>query len=66
MTVVDQDFKRTITIGRPEVLAKQAIAALKAPGVTRVLFVREVGRNQRCPCNSGKKFKKCCGSLTEK
>jgi hypothetical protein len=22
-----------------------------------------VGRNQPCPCGSGKKFKKCCGSL---
>lgn len=27
-------------------------------------FVREapkVGRNDPCPCGSGKKFKKCCG-----
>ncbi len=22
---------------------------------------REVGRNDPCPCGSGKKFKKCCG-----
>lgn len=22
---------------------------------------REIGRNEPCPCNSGKKFKKCCG-----
>lgn len=21
---------------------------------------KKVGRNQPCPCNSGKKFKKCC------
>lgn len=21
----------------------------------------KIGRNERCPCNSGKKFKKCCG-----
>jgi uncharacterized protein len=21
----------------------------------------KVGRNERCPCGSGKKFKKCCG-----
>jgi hypothetical protein len=29
-------------------------------------FVREapkVGRNDPCPCGSGKKFKKCCGGL---
>jgi len=24
--------------------------------------VRRVGRNEPCPCGSGKKFKKCCGS----
>ena len=33
-----------------------------APTVTP--FVREdrkVGRNEPCPCGSGKKFKKCCG-----
>jgi preprotein translocase subunit SecA len=22
---------------------------------------RKVGRNQECPCGSGKKYKKCCG-----
>jgi uncharacterized protein len=25
----------------------------------------KVGRNEPCPCGSGKKFKKCCGSPTE-
>ena len=24
----------------------------------------KVGRNEPCPCGSGKKFKKCCGSST--
>jgi len=24
---------------------------------------RDVGRNDPCPCGSGKKFKKCCLSL---
>ncbi|MEO8158444.1 MAG: SEC-C metal-binding domain-containing protein [Betaproteobacteria bacterium] len=24
---------------------------------------RKIGRNEPCPCGSGKKFKKCCGSL---
>jgi len=23
----------------------------------------EVGRNDPCPCGSGRKFKKCCGAL---
>ena len=25
---------------------------------------RKVGRNEKCPCGSGKKFKKCCGQFT--
>jgi uncharacterized protein YecA (UPF0149 family) len=28
-------------------------------------FIREtpkVGRNEPCPCGSGKKYKKCCGA----
>jgi uncharacterized protein len=25
----------------------------------------KVGRNEPCPCGSGKKFKKCCGSAAE-
>ena len=32
------------------------VEAIKIPGV---LF--NVGRNDECPCGSGKKFKKCCG-----
>jgi uncharacterized protein len=24
----------------------------------------KVGRNEQCPCGSGKKFKKCCGAAT--
>jgi len=24
----------------------------------------KIGRNEKCPCNSGKKFKKCCGIIT--
>ena len=24
---------------------------------------KKVGRNEKCPCGSGKKYKKCCGSL---
>jgi uncharacterized protein YecA (UPF0149 family) len=27
---------------------------------------KKIGRNDLCPCGSGKKFKKCCGSLTKK
>ncbi len=40
-------------------------AAMQAQGETKIeTIVREqpkVGRNQPCPCGSGKKFKQCCG-----
>ena len=26
---------------------------------------KKIGRNEPCPCGSGKKYKKCCGSLNE-
>ncbi|NLP36843.1 MAG: preprotein translocase subunit SecA [Firmicutes bacterium] len=31
------------------------------PGVRRPVRVKKVGRNDPCPCGSGKKYKKCCG-----
>ncbi len=39
-------------------------SALTAPGAPNQPVVRDspkVGRNDPCPCGSGKKFKKCCG-----
>ena len=32
-------------------------------GRRRQSQTKHVGRNDPCPCGSGKKFKKCCGSL---
>jgi len=44
---------------------EQAIAASQGggEGVSRPIVVtaQRVGRNDPCPCGSGKKFKKCCG-----
>lgn len=25
---------------------------------------KKIGRNEKCPCESGKKYKKCCGDIT--
>jgi len=38
--------------------AKQALVK----GQTNRRFMPKVGRNQKCPCESGLKYKKCCGS----
>ncbi len=36
------------------------LEALLNPQKTR-LAEKKVGRNEPCPCGSGKKYKKCCG-----
>jgi uncharacterized protein len=33
-------------------------------GTTYRRLVPKVGRNEPCPCGSGKKFKQCCGKIT--
>jgi len=35
---------------------------MKSPFV-RNKFCDQVGRNDPCPCGSGKKFRHCCGKL---
>ncbi len=37
-------------------------AAAKPKGVTITRTEKKVGRNDPCPCGSGKKYKKCCGT----
>lgn len=41
---------------------KQAIKNVKMDKIRQELG-RKVGRNEECPCGSGKKFKKCCGNV---
>ena len=39
-------------------------AAMKAASVPVQRTTAKVGRNDACPCGSGKKYKKCCGENT--
>ena len=41
--------------------ARMAAAKPAAPGAAPANRQSSVGRNDPCPCGSGKKFKKCCG-----
>jgi uncharacterized protein YecA (UPF0149 family) len=34
----------------------------KTPKVDPIHKDKEIGRNDPCPCGSGKKYKKCCGA----
>ena len=46
---------------KPEQVLKPAPTAPAAP-VVKSGTTKKVGRNDPCPCGSGKKYKKCCGA----
>ena len=46
--------------GRRDVEAEEEIVK-NAEKVEPLKGVRPLGRNDPCPCGSGKKYKKCCG-----
>lgn len=50
----------------PEFEAKYSdeLARMKKVPSTPMKGQVKIGRNDLCPCQSGKKFKKCCGSIT--
>ena len=46
---------------KPPVAVVPPPRAAKLPQAIGRSFGRKVGRNEPCPCGSGKKYKKCCG-----
>ena len=54
MKYVTEDFAKDFRKNKLEQQAKQMLAAKKPRTNTKI------GRNQPCPCGSGKKYKKCC------
>jgi preprotein translocase subunit SecA len=53
-------------LGQFDMVQQQRQAAIEASGSTEKvrqikLETPKVGRNDPCPCGSGKKYKKCCG-----
>jgi uncharacterized protein YecA (UPF0149 family) len=52
-------------VGQFEMDARQRAAAAAPQGEQKPKTIRlekpKVGRNDPCPCGSGKKYKKCCG-----
>ncbi|MDY7011417.1 MAG: SEC-C metal-binding domain-containing protein [Planctomycetota bacterium] len=45
-----------------EILAKAKAEREKDPDKYRLKSGDQPGRNDPCPCGSGKKYKKCCGA----
>lgn len=44
---------------------KKRIMRWRAKHDRAFIYGRKIGRNEPCPCGSGKKYKKCCGSNLE-
>lgn len=53
-------WKYKIELGRGKSEDIAALEILMNP-VKTMLSEKKVGRNDPCPCGSGKKFKRCCG-----
>jgi preprotein translocase subunit SecA len=55
-------------VGQFAMAEKQRAAAQAPQGEVKVKQIKletpKVGRNEPCPCGSGKKYKKCCGKTT--
>ena len=47
------------------VIAKAKEERAKDPGKYQIKGHPAIGRNDPCPCGSGKKYKKCCGVTAE-
>jgi hypothetical protein len=45
-----------------EIIAAHERESLQSPSLVRRSGLRKIGRNEPCPCGSGEKYKRCCGS----
>ncbi len=53
--------KNVKTLGPSDVVASSSSDSSKASKPEPVKVAEKTGRNDPCPCGSGKKYKKCCG-----
>jgi uncharacterized protein len=43
-------------------MRKLALLRERNVNALRTIQANKIGRNETCPCGSGKKFKRCCGA----
>ena len=56
-----QEYANTIRYDMEDMQMEDGAADNYAEFRQQPLHVEKIGRNDPCPCGSGKKFKKCCG-----
>jgi uncharacterized protein YecA (UPF0149 family) len=59
-----QDFTRNIQRKKDKEMAELNFVGGAAAGAQKkqAISAKKAGRNDPCPCGSGKKYKKCCGA----
>jgi preprotein translocase subunit SecA len=58
-----EDFTRNVQRKKDKEMAElQFVGGDSASGPKQVLAGKKVGRNEKCPCGSGKKYKHCHGA----
>lgn len=60
-TVMPNDSSSAFALNAPVREFKTPVESLMKHGVRSAATSPHVGRNDSCPCGSGKKFKRCCG-----
>ena len=55
-------YKEMKKIGQT-LIANEHIPRMTSMYLPRTGGKKKIGRNDPCPCGSGKKYKKCCGKL---
>jgi hypothetical protein len=59
------DYRRRELENQTRLIEKIAVGRTFIGRPTIEVSVPKVGRNERCPCGSGKKYKKCHGGSTD-
>ena len=62
---VSREFVRGLEADIRSRLQRRFTDAIADPNVAEIRTVPKIGRNEPCPCGSGKKFKHCCIRQTE-
>lgn len=60
-TPSEQAAVETQQTSRPKLDGKQKSGAAPATAAVNLQEKKDIGRNDLCPCGSGKKYKRCCG-----
>jgi uncharacterized protein YecA (UPF0149 family) len=60
--MIEHNLRQVARMQARETVPVSSMFSLPAPATPIRHAEPKIGRNDPCPCGSGKKFKKCCGT----